>query len=231
MDQSTEAEKVLEQTTDASTCLSFSHEHGRLDRTDVKSEKTNFGDLPGELQENISHRALVDIKTLASCKCVSFGWFEFCQRVTFTVGKFVSVHHESDPFYHEADGYGPTFEHWHALYSLSSSRVGLVVSTCGRKHRGGLLLKFQDSHGSPCSVNQWLTGYGSASLPEGIVAQQAFSKTCKSRLSVKALGVEVLLQTDGRKHQGEVKLLVGDFVEASRNLCAYCTGMVQILDQ
>ena len=44
MVQSTET-KVLEQTTDALSCLSLSHEHGQLDRTD-KSDKTNFGDLP-----------------------------------------------------------------------------------------------------------------------------------------------------------------------------------------
>ena len=135
------------------------------------------------------------------------------------------MHHGSDPYYYEADGCGPAFEHWHASYSLSTSNVGLIVSTCGRKHRGGLSLKFHDERGNPCSFRQWLTGDSSSSLPEGIVAQQSFFTTCKSRLSVKALGVEVLFQTDGRKHRGEVKLLVGDSVEAASNLCPICIGM------
>ena len=214
MDQSTEAEAVLEQTTDALTCLSLSHEHKKLDRprTD-KSEETNFGNLPWELQEDIWNRALVDNKTLAACKCVSRGWFGFCQRVTVTVGGFCSTHHGIvEYFMDEDDNFYPSswYEHREAqCFRLSDSNVSVVFETIGRKHRGGLSLRLRDEHGNPCSYNQWLTAYGNSPVPEGIAARKYFCTTCKSRLSVKALGIEALFQTNGRKHQGEVKIVVG----------------------
>lgn len=222
LDHSAKADMDFEQTTDALNRLSLCHDQG-LDRNNQSEVAVfNFGDLPVDLQHNILHRAFVDSKTLARCECVSKGWLKICSKLTFSYGGFRSKHHEGDSFSDEPNLVG--VEHYHRIFLLRPSDLFLVVRTGGRKHRGGFSLKFQDGAGSPCSLKRWLrtSQQDDASL-SGVVAQQSFDTTCKSRLALRACGIEVLFRTVGRKHQGEVKLVVGDSIETEDHaLCSFC---------
>ena len=195
---------------------------------------TYFGDLPGDLQESILHRAFINNITLARCQCVCKDWLNICLKLTTIFGWIRSKQHfgsagskysedseseDSDEAYCTGSRVG--VQHYHRIFRLFAN-LFLVVRTGGRRHRRILLEVPRRSGSSQCSMNQWHKSSPDRWLPAGVVAQQSFYPSCRSRLSIQARGIEVLFQTDGRMHQGEVKMVVGDS-ELDRDLCALCT--------